>query len=97
MHGYMSRGYDYSMVSLAEKIPVDEITAIGRAAPGPGRTLVTAVLGVFWLAGWLTGRSWLVITDFIIATRVGYWRGRGLTAGEAVQRVIPPKPAPGPA
>jgi hypothetical protein len=77
--------------------PVDEITARGREVrPGHGRILITLFLGVFWVLGWLAGRFWLATRDCVIAVRIGYWRGRGLTAEKALERVMPPEPAPAP-
>lgn len=60
-------------------VPVDEITASGRQAR-PGRAVVTVLLGLFMVPGWIIGRTWLALADGVVAFRVGYWRGRGLSA-----------------
>jgi hypothetical protein len=76
------------MVSLAEKIPVDEITAARLAHQArPGRLLLTLVLGVFFVLGWLAGRAWLLAVDCFNSARIGWWRGTGMTPEQVGQRL----------
>lgn len=74
------------MTSWAEKVPVGEITAAGRQAR-PGRVLVTLLLGLFMIPGWVLGRTWLALADGVVAFRVGFWRGRGVPAEEIARRL----------
>jgi hypothetical protein len=58
-------------------VPVDEVTARARAAR-PGRVLLTLILGLFWVLGWVPGRAWTLAADCAVAVRLGYRSGRGL-------------------
>ena len=81
------------MATWTDQVPTEAITARGREAK-PGHALLTLVLGFFFLIGWVPGRVWLGMADGVIAMRIGWLRGRGLTAEQAVQRVTkPPEPA----
>lgn len=62
--------------SLLDRIPVDEITARGHAAR-PGRVLLTLVLGLGFLIGWLPGKLWYLLADFTVAIGIGFRRGAG--------------------
>lgn len=74
------------MTTWTDRVPVDEIIAGGRAVR-PGRVLVTIILGLFMIPGWVFGRTWLVLADGAVAFRVGYWRGRGMPAEEITRRL----------
>ena len=75
------------MTTLAERVPVDEISAQAKQAQ-PGRVLITLILGFFFMAGWIAGKLWFGAADCVVAFRVGYRAGRGLPAAEE-------KPPPG--
>jgi hypothetical protein len=74
------------MTSLADHVPVDEITARGRAAR-PGRVLATLVLGFFLILGWLPGKLWYALADCAVAVSIGFRQGAGWP---------PRQPPPGP-
>lgn len=83
------------MATWTEKIPVDEIIAARQDRQlRPGRLLLTLVLGVFFVLGWLAGRTWLLAADSVNAVRLGWWRGTGLTDAQIAER-LKPAPAPG--
>jgi len=62
--------------TLAERVPLDEITAQARAVH-PGRTLLTVIAAVLFGVGWVTARvfavAWLAAMWCGVAVREG-WR-----------------------
>lgn len=84
------------MTILADRVPVEDIVHAREAhQPQPGRALLTVILGVFFLIGWLAGRTWLLAVDCRNSVRIGYWKGKGLTDGQIQERLQPaPQPVP---
>ena len=62
------------MTTLAERIPVEEITA-QAVRVRPGRVLLTLFAAVGFMIGWLPGRLWLGVAWFAVAVKVGWQAG----------------------
>lgn len=63
------------MATVLSRVPVDEITAEARQSH-PGRTLLTVIAAVFYLIGWLAGRTVLAVAWCATAVKVGWQEGR---------------------
>jgi hypothetical protein len=67
------------VTTLAERIPLDEITAQAREVKF-GRTLLTLIAAVLFGLGWLVakffGVTWLVLAWCAVAAREGWREGR---------------------
>jgi hypothetical protein len=78
------------MTALLDRVPVDQITeARQEHSVRPGRILLTLVLGMFFVLGWLAGKLMILVTDCANSARIGWWRGKGLTAEQIAQRLSP--------
>ncbi len=86
------------MTTLLDHVPLDEITQARESYPArPGRALLTIILGTFLLIGWLAGHAWMLAVDCMNSVRIGWWRGKGMTAVQIQQRLAPaPQPGPQP-
>lgn len=83
------------MTALLDQVPTEEIMQARKSHPvRPGRILLTLVLGVFFVLGWLAGRTLLLLGDCWNSARIGYWKGKGMTA-EDIARRLTPEPAAG--
>ena len=61
--------------NLLDRIPVDRISTEARQVH-LGRALLTLLVGVFWLLGWLAGKATLAIGFACAAAKVGYLEAR---------------------
>jgi len=77
------------MTTLAERIPLDEITAQARQVHF-GRTLLTLIAAVLFGLGWLVakafGVAWLAGCWGFVAVRQGWRAGRATPSGPSVPR-----------
>jgi hypothetical protein len=64
---------------LADRVPFERIQAEARQVD-LGRALLTVLVGVFWLGGWLAGKLTLGIGFAYAAAKVGYAEARSPTA-----------------
>jgi hypothetical protein len=60
---------------LLDRVPRDRIEAEARQVR-LGRALLTLLVGVFWLVGWLAGKATLGVAFVWAATKVGYVEAR---------------------
>lgn len=63
------------MTTIAERIPLDEITAQARQVH-VGRVLLTLIAAVFFGLGWAAGRMFYGLAWCGVAVRVGWQAGR---------------------
>jgi len=63
---------------LADRLPLERIQSEARQVD-LGRTLLTLLVGFFWLLGWLAGKLTLGIGFAYAATKVGYAEARAPT------------------
>lgn len=78
---------------IADRVPVDQVIQARQVSgAGPGRFLLSLFLGVFFVLGWMCGRAWLMAVDCANSARIGYWRGKGMTAEQVRERLAPPPP-----
>jgi hypothetical protein len=77
------------VTTLAERIPLDEITAQAREVKF-GRTLLTLIAAVLFGLGWLVAKAfgvlWLAAAWTFVAARQGWRAGRAVPAGPSVPR-----------
>lgn len=68
------------MTTLAERIPVDQITEQARTVK-PGHVLLTVFAGVFFGLGWVTAKLfavlWLAASWVFTAVRLGWAASHG--------------------
>ena len=62
-------------VTLAERVPVDQISAQARQAR-PGRAVLTVIAAVFFGLGWCAARGVLAVSWSCVAVREGWREGR---------------------
>lgn len=74
------------MATLTE-LPVSELKAQAREAPGPARVLVTAIAGFFFAIGWIIGGAWRGAAFCAVSARYGYWQGRGFTDDQIAAKI----------
>jgi hypothetical protein len=65
---------------LLDRVPVDRISAEARQVH-LGRVLLTLLVGVFWLLGWLAGKATLAVGFAYAAAKIGFQEARGTEAG----------------
>jgi hypothetical protein len=58
--------------NLLDRVPTERIHAEARQVQ-VGRGLLTMLVGVFWLLGWLAGKASLAVRIVMVASREG-WR-----------------------
>ncbi len=63
-----------TVTSIAERVPVDEITARARQVRA-GRLLLTLLAGFFYAIGWTVGRAFYALAWCAVAVRVGWQAG----------------------
>lgn len=63
---------------LVDRVPLERIQAEARQVD-LGRALLTLLVGVFWLLGWLAGKLTLGVGFAYAAARVGYVEARSPT------------------
>jgi hypothetical protein len=73
--------------SLSDRLPIERIQAEAREVHF-GRTLLTLLVGVFWLLGWLAGKATLALGFVWAAAKVGFKEAR--TSTEAGPHVRAP-------
>ena len=77
------------MTTLAERVPVDEITRQARDVH-PGRALLTAIAAVLFAAGWVAAKTfavlWLALVWSFTAVKVGWQEGHNRPAGPSQPR-----------
>ena len=74
------------VTQLLDRVPVDRIQAEARQVH-LGRALLTLLVGVFWLLGWLVGKATLAVGFAYAAAKIGFLEARGV-------EVRPHGPAP---
>lgn len=85
------------------RLPVEDLGGQARAAPSPGRLIVTCFAGLFFALGFLIGGAWRGASFCAVSARYGYWRGLGRTDEEiatviaARAAAVQPAPQPAPA
>jgi hypothetical protein len=75
------------VTQLLDRVPVDRISAEARQV-NFGRLLLTLLVGVFWLLGWLAGKASLGLAFCWAAVKIGWTEAR--TPSEAGPRVRAP-------
>jgi hypothetical protein len=90
--------------AMEDRLHVTELGEQARAAPAPGRVLVTLVAGLFYGIGFVIGGAWRAVAFCAVAARYGYWQGLGLDDGQIAARIAakaaasqPSVPQPAPA
>lgn len=73
------------MTTLAERVPLDDITAQARQVKF-GRLLLTIFASVLFAIGWLAARTFFCIAWCSVAVKVGWKEGRGLSQPQAQER-----------
>jgi len=68
------------VTQLLHRVPVDRIQAEAREVH-LGRILLTLLVGVFFLLGWLAGKATLAVGFSYAAAKVGFQEARGAEAG----------------
>jgi len=68
------------VTQLLHRVPVDRIQAEAREVH-LGRILLTLLVGVFFLLGWLAGKATLAVGFSCAAAKVGFQEARGAEAG----------------
>ena len=68
---------------LLDRVPLERVEAEARQV-NLGRALLTVLVGVFWLVGWLAGKATLGVAFAWAAAKVGYAEAR--QPGEEPQR-----------
>lgn len=68
------------MASPLEAVPLERVRAEARDVH-PGRTLLTLLVGLFWLIGWLAGKAVMGLVFCAAAVKVGYQEARAPTGG----------------
>jgi hypothetical protein len=63
---------------LVDRVPLERIQAEARQI-NLGRALLTALVTVFWLLGWLAGKLTLAVGFAYAACKVGYAEARNPT------------------
>lgn len=75
------------MTTLAERIPVDEISEQAKHAK-PGRTLLTLVAGLLFGLGWAAAKlfavAWLALCWSWTAVRVGWQAAHGPSRAQRI-------------
>jgi hypothetical protein len=61
--------------SLTDRLPIERIQAEAHKVH-LGRALLTLLVGVFWLLGWLVGKATLAIGFAWAASKVGFEEAR---------------------
>jgi hypothetical protein len=64
------------LATILDRVPVDQIRAEARDFH-LGRTLLTLVVGVFWLLGWLAGKASLAVGFCWAAVVIGWKEAHG--------------------
>jgi hypothetical protein len=72
---------------LLDRVPVERISAEARQV-NFGRLLLTLLVGVFWLVGWVAGKASLGLAFCWAAVKIGWTEAR--TPSEAGPRVRAP-------
>jgi hypothetical protein len=67
--------------NLLDRVPSDRIQAEARQVH-LGRALLTALVGVFWLLGWLAGKVTVAVGFAWAAAKVGWQDARQLERAE---------------
>jgi hypothetical protein len=65
------------VATILDRVPVDQIRAEARQVH-LGRTLLTLIVGVFWLLGWLAGKVSLGIGFCWAAVKIGWKEAHGV-------------------
>jgi hypothetical protein len=68
------------MAKVLEAVPVDRVRAEARELH-PGWTLLTLLVGLFWVVGWLAGKAVVGLVFCAAAVKVGYQEARAPTGG----------------
>jgi hypothetical protein len=68
------------MAKVLEAVPLDRVRA-EAAQVHPGRTLLTLLVGLFWVVGWLAGKAVVGLVFCAAAIKVGYLEARAPTGG----------------
>jgi hypothetical protein len=68
------------MAKVLEAVPLDRVRAEAREVH-PGRTLLTLLVGFFWVLGWLAGNAVTGLVFCWAAVKVGYAEARDHEAG----------------
>jgi hypothetical protein len=63
--------------SLFDRVPVDEIRDEAHQVQ-VGRLLLTLIVGVFWLIGWLAGKASLGVGYCWAAVKIGWKEAHGV-------------------
>ncbi|HEV8652562.1 MAG TPA: hypothetical protein VG276_25055 [Actinomycetes bacterium] len=72
---------------ILDRVPLDRVSAEAREVH-LGRALLTLLVGVFWLTGWLAGKATLAVGFAWAAAKVGYQDAR-TTPGGRPPRGVP--------
>jgi hypothetical protein len=68
------------MAKVLEAVPLERIRAEAREVH-LGRTLLTLLVGVFWLIGWLAGKATLAVGFAYASAKIGFQEARNPTGG----------------
>jgi hypothetical protein len=68
------------VTQLLDRVPVDRISDEARQVH-LGRALLTLLVGIFWLLGWLAGKATLAVGFAYAAAKIGYQEARNPTGG----------------
>lgn len=68
------------MAKVLDAVPLERIDAEARQVH-LGRALLTLLVGLFWLLGWLAGKATLAIGFAYAAAKVGFTEARNPTGG----------------
>lgn len=63
------------MTSLAERVPVDRISAEAREVRF-ARTVLVLIAAFFFGVGWLAGKTWLAVAWAATAVKLGWQEAR---------------------
>jgi len=72
------------VTNLLDRVPLERVRAEARDVH-LGRALLTLLVGVFWLLGWLAGKLTLAIGFAYAAAKVGFQEARTTEAGPRVR------------
>lgn len=73
------------MTSIAERIPVDEISDRAREIHF-AKTMLTIVAALFYVIGWIVGKVWLGFVWCLVAVKVGFMEAKNGRPGAEPSR-----------